>query len=695
MNSKLYSVAAAVTAVFVLSACNPNTASTTPETSQTAQSEPNTEQTVLHSGVFTENMDLSVNPGDDFFNYVNGSYLASVEIPADRASFGSFSKLSDEAQEHVIAIIRESADGDFAKGTDEQKVGDMYSSYMDMDARNAAGLKPLESIFAQIEAIESHEDLAAFFGFANRYGLSVPVTFFQYADFKAPTDYGLYVWQGGIGLPDREYYFKQDEASDGIREAYMAHLENMFTLAGMAEPKVKANAVYAIEEQIAGQHMKKEDTRNWAANYQGVTITELKALMPKFAWDQYLTATDFKTPEKLIIMQKDFLSGVDTVIEETSIRDWKSYLQWAALNSAASMLTSEFDQANFDFYSKTLYGVEEPRPMWRRATQVLNNSLGEVIGKVYVKRHFPPEAKERMVELVDNLLKAYEVSIKELDWMTEETRIQALDKLSKFTVKIGYPDVWKDYSALSVDPSDLFGNMRAASEWAYQEQLDKQGKPVDKTEWGMTPQTVNAYYNPPANEIVFPAAILQPPFFDLNADDAVNYGGIGAVIGHEIGHGFDDSGSTFDGDGVLRNWWSEADLAEFKNRTGALVDQYNQFEALPDVFVNGEFTLGENIGDLGGISIGLKAYQMSLEGKEAPVLDGFTGVQRVFIGFGQVWASKYRDEALRSQIDTDPHSPAKFRANGAVRNVPEWYEAFNVTPEDALYLAPEDRVKIW
>lgn len=695
MNSKFYSVATAVAAVFALSACNPNSVSTSPESSPSEAESPVVEQTVLHSGVFTENMDLSANPGDDFFQYVNGAYLDSIEIPADRASFGSFSKLSDEAQEHVIAIIRESAEGDFAKGTDEQKVGDMYSSYMDMEARNAAGTKPLESTFAKIDAIQNHQELAAFFGFANRYSLSVPVTFFQYADFKAPNDYGLYVWQGGIGLPDREYYFKQDEASESIRTAYLAHLERMFSLAGIDQAAAKAKAVYGIEERIANVHMKKEDTRNWAANYQGVSVDELKTLMPQFAWEQYLQATDFKTPEKLIIMQKDFLSGVDAVIQKTSIEDWKSYLQWATLNDMASLLTADFDQANFDFYSKTLYGVEEPRPMWRRATQVLNNTLGEVIGKVYVKRHFPPEAKERMVELVDNLLKAYEVSIKDLDWMTEDTRIQALDKLSKFTVKIGYPDVWKDYSALSVDASDLAGNMRAASEWAYQEQLDKQGKPVDKTEWGMTPQTVNAYYNPPANEIVFPAAILQPPFFDLNADDAVNYGGIGAVIGHEIGHGFDDSGSTFDGDGVLRNWWSEADLTEFKNRTGALVAQYSQFEALPEVFVNGEFTLGENIGDLGGISIGLKAYQMSLNGEEAPVLDGFTGVQRVFIGFGQVWASKYRDEALRSQIDTDPHSPSKFRANGSVRNVPEWYQAFDVTTESALYLAPEERVKIW
>lgn len=689
MKHKLSALALATT--MALAACNPNTSpvSTTETAAVAEQQEP------LRSGIFVDNMDLSVKPGDDFFRYVNGTFLDTNEIPADRASYGSFSKLSDDAQEDVIAIIRESAEGTFAQGTDEQKVGDMYTSFMDMDTRNALGLTPLKDSFKRIDAIQSHSDLAAYFGFSNRYGWSTPVSFFQYADFKAPNDYGLYLWQGGLGLPDREYYFKEGEASDTIRAEYKKHLESIFNLAGIEGAAEKAQTVYALEERIAALHMKKEDTRNWAQNYQSIALADLQAMMPAFDWNRYIEATEFNTPENLIIMQKDFLSQVDAVIAETSIEDWKVFLQWGMLNATASMLTEEFNQANFNFYSKVLYGVEEQRPMWRRATGVLDDTLGEVIGKVYVKRHFPPEAKSRMVELVDNLIKAYEVSINELDWMTDETRVQALDKLSKFTVKIGYPDQWKDYSQLNIDAKDYVGNRRAAAEWAYQQELNKQGKPVDKTEWGMTPQTVNAYYNPTANEIVFPAAILQPPFFDLQADDAVNYGGIGAVIGHEIGHGFDDSGSTFDGDGVLRNWWTEADLAEFKKRTGALVEQYNQFEALPDLFVNGEFTLGENIGDLGGISIGLKAYQMSLDGQEAPVIDGFTGVQRVFLGYGQVWANQYRDEALRSRIETDPHSPSEFRANGAVRNVPEWYEAFNVTSDNALYLPPEQRVKIW
>ncbi|MBT0586610.1 M13 family metallopeptidase [Alteromonas oceanisediminis] len=698
MKRKLSSVGLAVSAALMLSACSPNTPSsqvTGADGVSETQTQPADVQQDLSSGVVKENMDLSVDPGDDFYQYVNGTFLKNFEIPADKASYGVFVKLRDEAQEDVIEIIRESAEGNFEQGTDEQKVGDMYASFMDVDTRNALGLEPLAPMFSQIDAISSYEELATFFGKTARYGVSTPFSFFQYADFKSPEEYGLYVFQSGLGLPDREYYFKDDETSQSVRDKYLAHLETVFTIAGQDDAAEKAQTVYDIEEKIAALHMKKEQTRNWAQNYEGLTLDELKALMPKFAVEKYVAATGFETPKKLIIMQRDFLAGIDDVIAEVSLDDWKTYLDWSVLNSSASYLTTELDEANFNFYNKTLYGVQEQQPMWRRATRVLDNTLGEVIGKVYVKRHFPPAAKARMTELVDNLLLAYEQSIKELDWMTEETRVQALDKLSKFTVKIGYPDKWKDYSALSVDAKDLFGNIKAAADVQHAEQVEKQGKPVDKTEWGMTPQTVNAYYNPPANEIVFPAAILQPPFFDLNAEDAVNYGGIGAVIGHEIGHGFDDSGSAFDGDGVMRNWWTDADLEEFKSRTSQLVEQYNAFEALPDVYVNGEFTLGENIGDLGGISIGLQAYKLSLNGEPAPVLDGFTGVQRVFIGYAQVWAGKYRDEALRSQIDTDPHSPGKFRTNGAVRNVPEWYSAFDVTPEDALYLPPEERVKIW
>nr|WP_297347240.1 M13-type metalloendopeptidase [uncultured Glaciecola sp.] len=653
------------------------------------------QELAMKSGILNQNMDLSVRPGDNFFNYVNGTWLKKIEIPADKASYGSFAILADEAQEDVKAIIDTASQGDYADGSDEQKVGDMYSSYMDIDNRNTIGIKPLKSEFDKIANIANYDQLVEYFAYSVKYGYGTPVSFFQYADFKSPNEYGLYAWQAGIGLPDREYYFKEDEDGKNILTAYQAHIEKMFNLAGLENGAKNAEMLLALETKIAQEHMKKEQARNWAENYKKLSMEELKVLMPNFNWNAFVTASGFDMPESMIIMQNDFLAGIDKVIAETSLDDWKSFLQWGVINSSAGSLNMEMDKANFDFYSTVLYGVEEQRPLWRRATGLLNSTLGEVIGKVYVKQHFPPEAKQRMQVMVDNLISAYELSIKELDWMTEETRIQALEKLSKFTVKIGYPDKWKDYSALQVSGSDLFGNLRNAADVTYAEELAKQGKPVDKTEWGMNPQTVNAYYNPTANEIVFPAAILQPPFFDLKAEDAVNYGGIGAVIGHEIGHGFDDSGSTFDGDGMLRDWWTDADRKEFKNRTGKLVDQYNAFEPLEGVFVNGEFTLGENIGDLGGISIALRAYQMSLNGAASPMLDGFTGEQRVFLGFGQVWAGKYRDEALKSQINTDPHSPAQFRANGSVRNVPEFYTAFDVIPTDALYLPDEERVKIW
>jgi len=441
--------------------------------------------------------------------------------------------------------------------------------------------------------------------------------------------------------------------------------------------------------------MKKEDTRNPAANYNKVATAELSGVMPKFNWGGYLAAAGIAETDGLILYMTDYMRALDEIIADTDLDTWKTYLEWAVLNGAAGSLDADLDNQNFDFYGRTLSGTEEQREPWRRAVDTVNGNLGEVVGMVYVKNHFPPEAKERMLTLVGNLINAYEKSIKELDWMGEETKAQALDKLYKFTPKIGYPDKWRDYSALDVEGDDLFGNLERATAAEYQRELDRQGGPVDKAEWRMTPQTVNAGYSPMMNEILFPAAILQPPFFDLGADDAVNYGAIGAVIGHEIGHGFDDQGSAFDGDGVLRNWWTDEDRAEFKKRTDKLVDQYSAFQPFDDLNVNGEFTLGENIGDLGGISIGLLAYKMSLEGQEAPVIDGLTGEQRVFLGYGQVWRGIIRDEELRRRIAIDPHSPSTYRANGAVRNVPEFYEAFNVEESDALYLPPEERVKIW
>ena len=649
----------------------------------------------VKSGIDVANLDPDVRPGDDFFAYVNGKWVRETEIPADKSSYSTFAQINDEVQERVKVIIEESATGDFAKGTDEQKVGDLYKSFVDWDVRNARGIEPLKPELERINAISDYDDLAAYFGSALKRGLDAPFVLAQFEDMKDPEYYGIYVFQSGLGLPDREYYFTDDEKSDELRAKYVAHIEKMYELAGMPGGKEAAATIMALETRLAEQHMKKEAARDWAANYNKVAVSELSEMMPNFNWDAYLTAQDAGFLKEVIVIMSDYQKAVDGIIRDTDLDTWKTYLTWSALNQAADRLTEDLDKQNFEFYAKTLYGTEEQQPLWRRGGNTVNGHLGEIVGKVYVKRHFPPEAKERMLELVGNLIRAYEVSIKDLEWMTEETRVQALDKLSKFKPKIGYPDEWRDYSALDIDAEDLFGNVERANLAEYKRQLDRQGGPVDKNEWGMTPQTVNAYYNPTGNEIVFPAAILEPPFFDMEADDAVNYGGIGAVIGHEIGHGFDDKGSTFDGDGVLRNWWTDQDRAEFERRTAKLVEQYDEFAPFDDLNVNGEFTLGENIGDLGGISIGLLAYKLSLDGKEAPVLDGFTGEQRVFLGYAQVWRNKYRDEVLRLMINTDPHSPAMYRTNGAVRNVPEFYEAFDVAETDALYLSSEERVKIW
>ena len=497
------------------------------------------------------------------------------------------------------------------------------------------------------------------------------------------------------GLPDREFYFQEDEKSQSIRDKYVEHVAKMFDLAGFDNGQAAAEMIMSLESKLAAEHMKKEQTRNMVALYNKIPLPELSDLMPNFAWDTYLSEAGVAGIDGLVVTQLDYMKALDSIIQETSMDDWKTYLKWAVLNTSANLLTEELDRQNFEFYSKTLRGVEQQQPQWRRGVNVVNGNLGEVVGKVYVARHFPPEAKAKMQELVGNLIKAYEMSIKELDWMGDETRAQALDKLSKFTPKIGYPDEWKDYSKLTIERNDLVGNMRRSALVNYDFKISRQGGPVDRGEWAMTPQTVNAYYNPPLNEIVFPAAILQPPYFDLNAEDAVNYGAIGAVIGHEIGHGFDDSGSTFDGDGVLRNWWTDEDRQEFKARTAKLIEQYSAFKPFDDLAVNGEFTLGENIGDLGGLSIGLLAYKISLDGKEPPEMDGYTGWQRVFLGYGQAWRGKYREEALRHQIATDPHSPGMYRVNGVVRNVPEFYESFEIAETDELYLPPEERVKIW
>lgn len=648
-----------------------------------------------NSGLLLANMDPDVRPGDDFNAFVNGGWMANSEIAADRASAGAGLEVHEEATENVRLIIEESAAGDFPQGSDEQKVGALYTSYTDLETRNAAGVQPLQADFAAVDALENLSDMAIWMAEANKEGIGLPWQLQQYADFKDPTTYMMYTWQGGLGLPDREYYFDDSEKGQAILNAYESHLVTMHELAGLPNPQESAATIIALESELAGIHMLKEDTRDMVALYNKIPMQEVPDLAPTFPWAEYLEASGVASIDGLVVTQLDYMKALDQVFQGTSMDDWKTYLKWQALNAHATQLSEAIDQQNFAFYGTTLQGVEQQLPNWKRAVAAVNGNLGEVVGKVYVERHFPPQAKERMMELVNNLILAYEQSIRKLDWMGEETRAQALDKLSKFTPKIGYPDEWRDYSDLEIADDDLVGNMKRSARFTYNKNLERQNGPVDRNEWAMTPQTVNAYYNPPLNEIVFPAAILQPPYFDLDAEDAVNYGAIGAVIGHEIGHGFDDAGSTFDGDGVLRNWWTDQDREEFERRTAALIEQYNAFQPFEDLSVNGEFTLGENIGDLGGLAIAVKAYELSLDGEPAPVLDGYTGLQRVFLGYAQAWRGKTRDEALRVRIKTDPHSPRQYRVNGVVRNVPEFYEAFEIAETDELYLPAEERVKIW
>lgn len=649
----------------------------------------------LISGVTKNNMDTLVNPGDNFDAYVNGTWVKNNKIPADKTSYGAFDMLYDQSQKDVKAIIEEASKGTFTEGSDEQKIGDYYSSFMNRKDRETKGIAPIQPELKNIDAIANYSDLAAYFGKSNRTGVSMPFSVAVTEDFKNPKQYTLMTWQGGLGLPEREYYLQADAKMVETRIKYVAHIEKMLQLVGLPNAAESATKIMALETVLATNHMKKEETRNTAKLYNKYNITDLKKLMADFDWNAMLKNAGIEKEKTIVISQVEYTKSLNNIIKNTPIDTWKTYLKWSLINNTANYLTTALDRQNFDFYGKTLYGTEAQEEDWKRGVSTVNGGLGEIVGKVYVKKHFSPEAKERMTGMVKNLLKAYAESIKKLDWMSENTKKEALAKVDKFMIKIGYPDKWRDYSALKVAKNDLFGNIERAREFEYNRMLNKLGKPVDRTEWGMTPQTVNAYYNPTLNEIVFPAAILQPPFFNLKAEDAVNYGGIGAVIGHEIGHGFDDQGSTFDGEGVMRNWWTPQDLTSFKAKTKSLVDQYSAFKVFPDLNLNGEFTLGENIGDLGGLSIAIKAYKLSLNGKVAPVMDGFTGIQRVFLGWGQVWLDKSREKAIRNQIASDPHSPAKFRINAVVRNVPEFYEAFKIKPTDSLYLATDKRVKIW
>ena len=650
----------------------------------------------LTSGIELANMDTSVRPQDDFFRYVNGTWLENTEIPADRTSTGVFMDLRDKAREDVKAIIEDvSSTDDLEPGSDEQKVADLYNSFMDTERLNGLGISSLEAELALIDAIADKDQLSAYFARSGIIGAGGPFNIYIWVDAKDSERYVTYIWQSGLGLPDRDYYFNEDERSVELREAYVVHIEKMFELAGFDDPAGSAQRMMALETELAEYHWTTVENRDSEARYNLFAFDELGTLGDGVNWPLFLAEAEIASEKDLIINQPSFVEGFNKVFSETSLVDWKTYLRWNLLNNFASYLDSSLDDQNFDFYGRTLEGQKEQRPRWERGVDVVSGSLGEVIGKVYVKRHFPPEAKARMVQLVGNLSAAYGEAISELDWMGPETKAAAQTKLEKFIPKIGYPDRWEDYSRLDIVAGDLVGNVMRANRFGFELFRGRLGGPVQKWIWVMSPQTVNAGYVPTQNEVIFPAAILQPPFFNMAADDAVNYGAIGAVIGHEMGHGFDDQGSKYDGEGNLKDWWTDEDRVQFKRRTQKLVDQFAGFQVFDDLNVNGELTLGENIGDLAGLTISYRAYQISLNGKEAPVLDGMTGDQRFFMGFGQVWRYKATDEALRNRVMTDPHSPPRFRVNGTLPNMPEFLAAFDAQEGDDMYLPPEDRVKIW
>ncbi len=645
-------------------------------------------------GVDLSAMKTSVKPGDNFFEYVNGAWLDSTEIPSDKSSYGAFTQLRDRSDEHVKTIIEAAAAKNAAKGTEEQKIGDFYGAFMDMDAIEAAGLEPIQADLARIRAAETHADIAALMGDPTM-GLRSVVSGWVDVDFKDIENYIFYVTQSGLGMPNRNYYFDEDEKSVQLRKDYMTFLTNMLTEAEVDDPAESAERVMAYETKVAEHHWEPAKRRDRSLTYNKMTLAEMEDYAPGMPWVSMLEANGLDDQSAFIVRENDAIQGSAKVFADTPVDVLKDYLMAHYVSGMSTYLPKQVDDASFAFYGKALRGTEVQRERWKRAVSQIDGYMGEMVGKVYVQEHFPPDSKRQMLELVENLRDAFEEGINNLEWMGEETKVQAQDKLRKFNPKIGYPDEWTDYSTLSVDRDNLIGTIKSANAWQWNDMIDQLGGPIDRGEWGMNPQTVNAYYRPSLNEIVFPAAILQAPFFDPNADPAVNYGGIGAVIGHEMGHGFDDQGRKTDGNGEQRDWWTEQDGAEYEARSGALADQYSEFEPLPDLFLNGKLTLGENIGDLTGITMAYAAYKRSLKGEEAPIIDGLTGDQRFFLAYGQIWKRKFREEALRTQVKNGPHSPGEYRANGIVRNIDEWYEAFDVQPGDALYIPPEKRVKIW
>lgn len=636
-------------------------------------------------------MDSSIQPGDDFFRYVGGTWMKNTQIPADKTSYGSFVMLRDKAEADVQETIEANAKEKHEAGTAGQKVADFYNAFLDTAAIEAKGLDPAKADLGLIAEAKTLEDIAMIMATPGLPG--GPLGMSPGIDSKDPNKYIVDVSQSGLGLPEREYYLKDDKQFQDIRAAYVAYAAKMLTMAGYADPQKNAEAILALETEIAKNSWEIARRRDPVAMYNPKTRAELAAFAPEYPWAVSAETLGIPNFDRYNVNESDAIQKLSKLYAATPVDLWKAYLTFHYLDAYSAYLPKAYDDTAFAFNS-LLSGQKEQRPRWKRAISALGGSLGEAVGELYVARHFSPEAKGQMLQLVENLRAAYKKRIEGLAWMGDATKKEALMKLAAFRVKIGYPDKWRDYSAFEVKPDDALGNARRSAVYEWNRNAQRLDQPTDKDEWLMPPQTVNAYYNPVFNEIVFPAAILQAPFFDMAADPAVNYGAIGAVIGHEMGHGFDDQGSQFDANGNLRNWWTDEDRARFTERTKALGAQYDAFEPLPGIHVNGALTMGENIGDLGGIQVAHEAYEISLNGQTPEVKDGFTGEQRFFLGFGQVWRSIYRDEATRNQVMSDPHSPPQYRVNGVVPNVDDWYAAFNITG-GKLFIAPEKRVHIW
>ena len=637
---------------------------------------------------------MNVKPGDDFFRHVNGAWMANNTIPADRVTWGTNDILAEKAERDVREIIEDAARSGGAPGSNAQKISDYYNAYCDQNAIDAAGLAPIQPALAEIAALRTHEDVIGFIARPD-VGLSSPIDLSVQLDEGNPDRYLPNVSHGGLGLPEREYYRRSDGQFPALRTAYAAKIEEMLGLVGQTGARAKAAAVLALETQIAERHWPIADRREREKVYNLRHRADVRAINPRYPWDAQFQAAGLNNSDEVVIAELSAMRPLTQVFLAAPVSTWKSYITWHFVRSRAAVLPKTIDDSNFDFYGKTLNGQQQQRERWKRAIQSINNTLGEAVGQIYVARHFSEEAKQQALDLVETMRRAYGERIRAVTWMSDETKRRALEKLALFRPKIGYPDKWEDYSAMEIRPGDAYGNRQRALVWQANKDMARLGRPSDRDEWFMNPHTVNAYYNPPFNEIVFPAGYLQPPLFDQNADSAVNYGGIGGVIGHEMGHGFDDQGAKSDGHGVLRDWWNAEDVARFRAITDRLATQYDAFEPLPGIHVNGRLTLGENIGDNGGLQVALHAYHLSLNNGQAPVLDGLTGDQRFFLARAQGRRQIIRDQALRNLVLSDPHSPNVYRINGVVRNMDAWYGAFNVQQGDALYLADSERVEIW